>query len=438
MPKHYIVTDYKPLAMNYKPSTFNRTFFRVPVVSLLLCILTLVAFAKPGHPKKVSVAEKKWVGTWGTARQLVEPANNPPAPGLTNNTLRQVVCVSIGGKNLRLKFNNEFSKSPVTMKNVQIAVSTGGSTIDKSTIKTLKFNGKDDVTMDAGGEIFSDPISFDLKPRMEVAITILFGETSPTVTGHPGSRTTSFILAGDHTAPDADFTDAVKAEHWYMIDGIEVEATKNNAAVVVLGDSITDGRGSGTNKQDRWPDILEMALLKNKKTENIGVLNMGIGGNAILRGGLGPTGINRFQHDVLDQNGVKWLIIFEGTNDLGNKRDSTLAMNTATGLIDAFGKMITDAHAKGIKVYGATITPFKLNGYYNKFSEAARNRVNNWIRNSGKFDAVIDFDKTTQDPANPDTLAPEFVPGLNANDHLHLNELGYQKMGDSIDLSLFK
>ena len=424
--------------MNYKPSTFNRTFLLVPVLSLLLCTLTLVSFAKPGHPKKQPAADKKWVGTWGTARQLVEPQNNPPAPGLTNNTLRQVVCVSIGGKNIRLKFNNEFSKMPVTIKSVQIAASKGGSLIDAATSKALTFNGKADVTMDAGGEVFSDPISFDLKPREEVAITIAFGETSPSVTGHPGSRTTSFILAGDHNTADADFTGAVPAEHWYAINGIEVEANKNNASVVVLGDSITDGRGSGTNKQNRWPDILEMALLKNKKTENIGVLNMGIGGNTVLRGGLGPTASLRFQHDVLDQNGVKWLIIFEGTNDIGGKRDSTTASNTAQGLIEAFQKMITDAHAKGIKVYGATITPFKLNNYYSKFSEAARNTVNNWIRNSGKFDAVIDFDKTTQDPANPDTIAPEFVPGLNANDHLHLNELGYKKMGESIDLSLFK
>jgi len=408
----------------------------VPVVSLLLCTLTLIAFAKPGHPAKPPVADKKWVGTWGTARQLVEPQNMPPAPGLTNNTLRQVVCVSIGGKSLRLKFSNEFSKSPVTMKVVQIAVSKGGSTIDASTTKALKFNGKDEVTMDAGGEVYSDPVSFDLKPRMEVAITISFGETSPTVTGHPGSRTTSFILAGDHTTPDADFTDAAKTDHWYVIDGIEVEATKNNGAVVVFGDSITDGRGSGTNKQNRWPDILEMSLLNNKNTKDIGVLNMGIGGNAVLKGGLGPTGLNRFDHDVLKQNGVRWLIVFEGVNDLGSTRDSTAAVDVANGLIAAYGKMIADAHAQGIKVYGATITPFKKNSYYRTYRDAARNMINDWIRASGHFDAVIDFDKTMRDPNATDTLLAELQAG--ANDYLHPNELGYKTMGESIPLSLFK
>ncbi len=436
------------IAMNYKPNTFYGTFFKgfrsarphflmVAAVSLLLCLVTLLGVAKPGHPKKPPVAVKGWVGTWGTARQLVEPNNMPPAPGLTNNTLRQVVCVSIGGKKLRLKFSNEFSKSPVTMKMVQIAVSKGGSTIDAGTTKTLKFNGKDEVTMDAGGEIFSDPVSFNLEARMEVAITISFGETSPTVTGHPGSRTTSYILAGDHTAPDADFTDAAKTDHWYVIDGMEVEAEKNGGSVVVFGDSITDGRGSGTNKQDRWPDVLQLCLLfSSKSNRQVGVLNMGIGGNAVLKGGLGPTGLNRFDHDVLKQNGVRWLIIFEGVNDLGGTRDSTAAFDVANNLIAAYGKMIAEAHAQGIKVYGATITPFKKNNYYRPYRDAARNMINDWIRAKGHFDAVIDFDKTMRDPNNPDTLLPELQAG--ANDYLHPNELGYKTMGESIDLGLFK
>ena len=178
--------------MTYKPATFRSVFFNAPlssggpfliaiVMGCLLCTATLFAFSKPAHPKKPSAAAKEWVGTWGTARQLVEPGNMPPAPGLSNNTLRQVVCVSIGGKNLRLKFSNEFGKEPVTIKGVQIAAST---------TKTLQFSGKQDITIDAGAEIVSDPVSFNLKPRMEVAITMFFGETSPTITGHPGSRTT--------------------------------------------------------------------------------------------------------------------------------------------------------------------------------------------------------------------------------------------------------
>jgi len=407
----------------------------IGIMSLLLCTFTLTAFCKSHHPRKPA-AENGWVGTWGTARQLVEPNNMPPNPGLTNNTLRQVVCVSIGGKKLRLRFSNEFSKSPVTMKIVQIAVSKGGSSIDPSTIKTLKFNGKTEVAMDAGSEIVSDALSFNLKPRMEVAITISFGETSATVTGHPGSRTTSYILAGDHTTPDADFTDAAKTDHWYMITGIDVEAPKSTGAVVVFGDSITDGRGSGTNKQNRWPDILAMSLLNNKSTKQTGVLNMGIGGNAVLKGGLGPTGLNRFEHDVLKQSGVRWLIVFEGVNDLGSTRDSTAAFDVAKGLIEAYGKMIADAHARGIKVYGATITPFKGNNYYRPYRDAARNMINDWIRARGHFDAVIDFDKTVRDPNDAASLLNEAQAG--ANDHLHPNELGYKMMGEAVDPALFK
>jgi lysophospholipase L1-like esterase len=288
--------------------------------------------------------------------------------------------------------------------------------------------------MEPGAELTSDPVSFDLEPRMEVAITISFGETSPTVTGHPGSRTTSYLLAGDHTAPDADFTDAAKTDHWYIITGIDVEVPKTAAAVAVFGDSITDGRGSGTNKQDRWPDILAISLLKNRPTQQVGVLNMGIGGNCVLKGGLGPTGLSRFDHDVLKQNGVRWLIIFEGVNDIGGTKDSTAAAQVAKNLVAAFDKMISEAHARGMKVYGATITPINKSFYYKDYHEAARNMVNEWIRTSGHYDAVIDFDKVIRNPADPSTLLPEAQSG----DYLHPNELGYKMFGEAVDLSLFK
>jgi len=376
---------------------------------------------------------KNWVGTWSTAPQLVEPKNMPPEPGLSNNTLRQVVCVSIGGNKLRLKFSNKYSESPVTMKMVQIAVSKGGAAIDQSTTVALTFNGKNEVTMRPGADIASDPVSFDLKPRMEVAITIFFGETSPTITGHPGSRTTSYLLTGNQTSANADFTNAVKTDHWYVIDGIDVETSKA-AAIAVIGDSITDGRGSGTNKQDRWPDILAIALSKNNNTKPIGVLNLGIGGNCVLRGGLGPTALNRFDHDILKQNGVRWLIIFEGVNDLGSTRDSISAARVAQGLITAYDQMIAQAHAKGIKVYGGTITPFKKSFYYKDYRETARNTINQWIRTSGHFDAVIDFDKVLSDPNDPAAMSAD----LQSGDYLHPNELGYEKLGLAVDPKLFR
>jgi lysophospholipase L1-like esterase len=397
----------------------------------LFCTFLVVAFANAGYSKEPPAKAKKWVGTWATAPQLVERNNMPPEPGLSNNTLRQVVCVSIGGKKLQLKFSNKFGKDPVTMKAVQIAVSNGGSAINEATTKTIKFNGKTEVTMQPGTELTSDAVSFDLKPRMEVAITIAFGETSAALTGHPGSRTTSYLLAGNQSSPGADYSNAIKTDHWYIITGIDVQASKSTAAIAIMGDSITDGRGSGTNKQNRWPDILAINLLdKNRKTA---VLNFGIGGNTILRGGLGPTALTRFDRDILSQEGVRWLIVFEGVNDLGSTRDSTAAFNVAKGLIAAYDTMIAKAHAHGIKVYGATITAFKKAGYYTPYRDAARNQVNEWIRTSGHFDAVIDFDKITRDPQDIATLRADLQ-----SDYLHLNELGYQIMGKSIDLSLFK
>ena len=424
--------------LNQYPVFFKQFFaFRSPfkgiqVLCLLLCTLTLSGFS--GHAGPAVRKAKVWVGTWGTGLQAVEARNMPPAPGLSNNTLRQVVCVSIGGKRLRLKFSNQFGKSPVTMKAVQIAVSTGGSKIDQSTAKTLKFNGRQEIIMEPGADIVSDPIAFDLKPRMEVAITISYGETSAIMTGHPGSFTTSYLLAGQHATSNADFQDAVATQHWYTITGIDVEASKPAGTVVVFGDSITDGNGSGNNKQNRWPDILEMALLKNPATKQVGVLNMGIGGNCVLRAGFGPSGLDRFDREVIQQSGVRWLVILEGINDLGSTRDSTSAAEVANNLIAAYDKMIIQAHAGGIKVYGATITPVKRSFYYTSYKDAARNAVNNWIRTSGHFDAVIDFDKAIRDPNDEASI----LPANQSGDYLHPSELGYQVMGGTVDLSLFK
>lgn len=415
-----------PNAFSNKARKFCQSLWVITVLSSLL-------FVNVSYAKEAPAKSSAWVGTWATAPQLVEPNNMPPAPGLSNNTLRQVVCVSIGGKHLQIKFSNAFSKSLLTLKSVQIAVSKGKSAIDESTTKTLNFNGKPEVTMEPGAEIMCDPVSFDLKPRMEIAITIAFGETSTTLTGHPGSRTTSYLVAGNQTVPNADFTNAVNTDHWYVITGIDVEDSKA-AAVAVIGDSITDGRGSGTNKKNRWTDVMEMSFLKNAPKRRIGVLNLGIGGNCVLRGGLGPTALNRFDRDILKQNGVRWLIIFEGINDLGGTRDSLAAQQVAKSLIAAYDKMITEAHIKRLKVYGATILPFKKSFYYTDYRETARNTVNEWIRAKGHFDAVIDFDKAVKDPNDALTM----LSNAQSGDYLHPNEDGYKMLGEAIDLSLFK
>ena len=374
-----------------------------------------------------------WVGTWTTAPQLVEPHNMPPAPGLTDNTIRQIVRVSVGGEEVRLRFSNAFSKSPVEMKLAAIAQVSEGGSIDVSSQKLLKFNKNESVKMTPGGEVFSDPFKFNLKPGSLVAITIHFGKTSPDVTGHPGSRTTSFILPGNNIA-SADFSGSVKTDHWYVIQSIDVKASKSSKAVAVLGNSITDGRGSGTNKQNRWPDILSARLLANEATKNIGVLNLGIGGNCVVRGGLGPTALERFDRDILSQSNVRWLIILEGINDIGSIKTDEQADKIAKELIRAYDEMITKAHAKGILVYGTTILPFAKSFYDTPQRQKARDAVNEWIRNSGKFDAVIDFDKIMRNPYDVITILPDMHDG----DFLHPNEAGYRRMGENVDLELFK
>jgi lysophospholipase L1-like esterase len=374
---------------------------------------------------------EQWVGTWGTAPQVTEARNLPPAPGLSSNTLRQVVHVSVGGKELRVRFSNVFGDGPLTIQEVHIALSAGGGAIKVESDRALMFQGKPAVSIPAGEMIMSDPLDFDLAPLSDVAVTIDFADAPHRVTGHPGSRATSWLQTNDAVSA-ADMTGAAKAEHWYILTGIDVPTGKSAAATVVaFGDSITDGHGSVTDKNNRWPDNLARLLQANGDTADVGVLNEGIGGNCVLRGGLGPTAMARLQRDVLDQDAVRWMIVLEGVNDIGGSRGTNSFVGQS--LIAAYKQIIDQAHAKHIRVYGATILPFGGSTYFSPGHEAARTEVNDWIRTSGKFDAVIDFDAVTRDPAMPTRLAA----AADSGDHLHPGVHGYELMAGAIDLKLF-
>lgn len=398
----------------------------------ILIFFALVIGCKTASVSKKTNQDNKWVASWSTANFGVGANDMPPAPGLHGNTIRQIVRVSIGGEVLKLKLSNLFGEEDMTIKSVSIAQANESFLIDNSTLRQLTFGKKKGFIIPAKTELYSDPLTFNLKPGSKLAITISFGNVPTKITGHPGSRTTSYILNGNQKAT-ADFSEAIKTDHWYIIGGVDVKNTKHAATVAVIGNSITDGRGSGTNKQNRWTDILSQRLLDNKDTENIGVINLGIGGNCVVRGGLGPTALSRFNRDILSQNGVKWLIILEGVNDIGGLKKAEDVPQLVQDLKIAYSQMIDKAHAKGIKVYGATILPFGKSFYDNEYRQQARDSINNWIRNSGKFDAVIDFDKTMQNPENPGVLFPELQA-----DYLHPNESGYKKMGEFIDLNIFK
>jgi lysophospholipase L1-like esterase len=402
--------------------------------------MLILVFLAPGFfctcqagPAPDSTAAMRWVGTWCTAPQLVEAGNNPPAPGLSNNTFRQIVRVSIGGDSIRVRFSNEFSTAPLTFHSVHLALSKGGGEIDAGSDHALKFGGKTEVTIPPGSALRSDPLAFPLRPRVDVAITIHYGTSPAGITGHPGSRTTSYLLNGEKTS-QTDFTGAVTTDHWYSITGIDVLAPVPAGTVAILGNSITDGRGSTTNMQNRWPDVLAESLQKDRMTHHVAVLNLGIGGNCVLSGGLGPTGASRFDRDILGQHGLRWAIVFEGVNDIGKVQSATTATATADSLIAAYQKMIATARARNVRIYGATILPCNPHSYYNQYSEACRNSVNQWIRGGGNFDGCIDFDRMMRSPADSTRLGCATFQ----NDGLHPDAAAYKVMGESIDHRLFQ
>ncbi len=401
-----------------------------------------------GHAAAISAAEpatpEHWVGTWAASPQLAEPGNLPPPPGFVRATLRQTVHVSLGGKKLRVRFSNEFGNAPLVLASARLARSAGAGAIDPATDRPITFDGRPAVAIPPGARAVSDVLEFDLAPLSDVAITVQLENPPKDLTSHPGSRATSYFQTdGNVSAPEMPA--AIKIEHWYFISGLDVLADNSAAAttsapasaIVTLGDSITDGRGSTTDGNNRWPDNLARRLQANPATRDIAVLNHGIGGNRLLRDGLGPSALARLDRDVLAQTGARWLMVFEGINDIGTRlgaRKNGMAYASAADIIAAYEQIITRARARGLRVIGATITPYAgADFYWSADGEADRQQINEWIRTSGRYDAVIDFDAAVRDPANPTHLAPAYDCG----DHLHLSPAGYQRLAEVVDLGLF-
>lgn len=361
-------------------------------------------------------SEKDWTGTWATAVEWTGPGDMPKE-SLSGRSLREVVQVSIPGDVLRIQLSNIHSKEPVEIKSVFVANALDSCDIDVKSAKYLTFNGKKSVTIPAGEAIYCDELAYDLKPLQRLAITVNYGQTTPVnASSHRGSRTTSYIINGE-AKPKTKFKDAEKLDHWYNISSIDVQTEQPTECIAIIGNSITDGRGSTTNMQNRWPDFLAKAL-----DGKVGVLNLGIGGNAVVSGGLSEPAVVRFDRDVLGQSGVTSVVIFEGVNDIGGKRPNH--QEIVKNLIDAYSNFIKKSKDAGKKVYLATITPYKNSFYEDHFSEAARLTLNDWIRGNKDVDGVIDFDAAVRDPENPSALRPEY-----SDDWLHLNPAGYEAMG---------
>ncbi|HEX4038783.1 MAG TPA: SGNH/GDSL hydrolase family protein [Acidobacteriaceae bacterium] len=387
-----------------------------------------------------------WVGTWASSQQIPEPRNTLPFADLHDATMRQIFHVSIGGSVLRVRLSNAFGVEPLRFTSVHIArpvSATVGDTraaIDPATDRALTFGGKPDLIVPAGAEYWSDPIAWDLPPQSSITLSFHLSDAPAVETSHPGSRETTWYLDGDHTA-SADMPGALTVEHWFQVSGIDVEAAPQASAIVALGDSITDGHATTTNGNDRWTDVLAERLLADPTTKNLSVLNEGTGGNRLLNDGLGPNALARFDRDVLAQSRARYLIVFEGVNDLGTLRGfgqpPTPADHAAlvARMEGAYQQMIDRAHTHGLEAIGATITPFGGSGYAKAGPalEQDREAINAWIRAPGHFDAVIDFDAALRDPRQPDRM----LPSLDCGDHLHPSPAGYRKMAESIPLNLF-
>ncbi|WBB58935.1 SGNH/GDSL hydrolase family protein [Streptomyces sp. WMMC500] len=390
----------------------------------------------------------QWVAAWTSMPQLTEPANLPPPPFtrddgvLHDATLRQTVRLTVPGDQVRFRFSNAFGGADLPITRAAVALPAGGRAgvdgIVPGSSRPLTFSGRPATTVPVGAQVVSDPVRLDVAPGANLTVTLYLadGQASTDVTSHPGSRTTSYLLAGDHTDAAA-LPGATTTDHWYFLSGIEAKAPARTRTAVVLGDSLSDGRGSTTNGNDRWPDLL-FDRLRGDGAPPVAVVNQAAGGNRVLDDGLGPNALAHLDRDVLAVSGARWLLVFEGVNDIGTA-PATPAAQRETGdeLLAAYDQIVTRAHAQGIRVYGATLTPFGGSTPYDDpagLREATRQRVNDWIRTSGRFDAVVDFDAATRDPAHPRAL----LPAVDTGDHLHLNPEGYALLARTVPLRLFR
>jgi lysophospholipase L1-like esterase len=391
---------------------------------------------------------RDWVTVWGSMPQLTETANLPPAPftksGVVfeNATIRQTVKVSLDADKLRLQISNAFGGSDLPITAVTLALpsnqTAGIRSIQADTVKKLTFSGSESFIVPNGASVLSDTIEFPVEAQslLSVSIYLQRGQTTNLITSHPGSRTTSWFLAGNHV-DSADLEGAASADHWYLVNSIEAQLGGGASAIAFVGDSITDGRGSTVNGNDRWPDRLLARMQNTTGLENIAILNVAAGGNRILADGLGPNALGRIDRDVIGHTSICYAIVFEGVNDIGTAPTDTASQaRVGDRIIEAYEQMIMRMQRHGILVFGGTITPMTGPGqaYGHPNREVTRQRMNEWIRTSGKFDAVIDFDEAVRDPGNHEILLEKYDTG----DHLHLNAVGYEAMAAVVDLALFE
>ena len=449
-----------------------------PILSRLLLLFALIALAATSY---AAPPPDHWVGTWATApfaanngRPATAPAAStasatpaatatpaapaatpaapeqpaapnaaprPPRPpqivyGTADTTLREIVHVSIGGPQVRIIFTNEFGTDPLTIAAAHVAISQGGSAINLVSAAGLTFGGHTSVIIPPGALVVSDPAVVKVPAAADLAISLFLpAQTITHLSQHGSADQTSYTAPGNVVGAQA-LDSPTEIRSWPFVKGVDVKVPPQDAAIVAFGDSITDGAYAALNANARWPDELARRLLADKRTAGLGVLNEGIGGNRILHDNTGPSALARFDRDVIALSGVKYVIILEAINDIGHAYTTLRPYDVVSSddLIAGYVQMAERAHTHGIKVYIATLTPYVGAGYASPAGEQVRQALNQWIRTTNQIDGFIDFDKATQDPANPAMYLPAFDHG----DHLHPSDPGYKAMGDAIDLKLFQ
>jgi len=405
---------------------------RLRIAAAILVLECFVASA-------VAQNKEHWVTTWATAQQL---APQPPLPGpgpnvpatLKNQTVRMVARSSVGGRRVRIQVSNAFGSKPLVISNTHIALRDKGAAIVRMSDRALTFGGRPTMTVTPGALIVSDPVDLAVPKLTDLAISLYLPEDTGTPSIHPIGLHTNYIADGEGTAKTSLDTSMTTTAYLWL-SSIDVLAPANAGAIVAFGDSITDGFSTTIDKDQAWPALLAKRFAAAKSTEMLGVLNLGIAGNRVLRDGAGVSALARFDRDVLSRTGVRWMTLLEGINDITFSALPVFSTEvvTAEDLIGGYRQIIERAHMHGIKVAGATIMPVGGVSTYRESGEAVRQAVNQWIRGSGAFDAVIDFDALMRDPADPKRLRPEFDPG----DHVHPDDKGNERMAQAIDLAIF-
>ncbi len=405
---------------------------------LFTCVLAMGSIlAHAATSKPATTSQTVWTGSW--AASPMAQLWTPNTVSDYSSTFRNIVHLTLGGSAIRLRISNECGSTPLALGSVHVALSAGEGAIQLSSDHKVTFGGSETVIIPEGAAMWSDPVAMPVSAFADLAVSIYLPKQAVTsaLTFHDVARIHRTISPREmHGCDPVLRSSAEKQTSWFLLDGVDVDAGAGAATVVTLGDSITDGALATPDKNARWPDVLAKRLHANPATAQIGVLNEGISGNRLLHDGFGTNALARMDRDVLAQSGVKYVVVMLGINDIGRtsqprKPGDPVSIDQVTW---ALAQIAARAHTHGLKVYAATLTPYAGAKYQDAAGSSMRDAVNAFIRTSGVFDAVIDFDKVTRDPAHPQA----FLPAYDSGDHLHPNDAGYKAMGESIDLKLFQ